>query len=340
VPERLSKAASVITGHGRAKLGQGGEENVADFRIIALDGGGIRGVLTAVLLDRLGQAYPRLLQDQPNSIRMFAGTSTGGILALGLAAGLTPVQMRDLYVVNGKSIFDAEWLRNVVELGGLAGSKYDNENLKGVLQHTFGAKRLKDLSARVLIPSFSLDNGSADPAQRTWSPKFFHNFPGADTDGDVLVVDVAMSTGAAPTYFPSHNEYIDGAVIANNPSMAAIAQVLDDRNDASDRAMLNEIRLLSVGTGLTLQYIEQKNLDWGAAQWIQPILNVMMDGSVGVADFEARQLLGPRYCRVEPIFPAGRSFPLDDVSKIVDLLQFAQSFNLAPAIAWLNGVSW
>jgi len=154
-----------------------GGKNVADFRIIALDGGGIRGVLTAVLLDRLAKAYPRLLQDQPDSTRMFAGTSTGGILALGLAAGLTPVQMRDLYVINGKSIFDAGWARDVVELGGLAGSKYDNENLKGLLQHTFGAKRLKDLSARVLIPSFRLDNGDADPAQRTWSPKFFHNFP-------------------------------------------------------------------------------------------------------------------------------------------------------------------
>jgi patatin-like phospholipase/acyl hydrolase len=313
---------------------------VADFRIIALDGGGIRGVLTAVLLDRLAKAYPRLLQDQPDNTRMFAGTSTGGILALGLAAGLTPVQMRDLYVINGKSIFDAGWARDVVELGGLAGSKYDNENLKGVLQHTFGAKRLKDLSARVLIPSFRLDNGDADPAQRTWSPKFFHNFPGADTDGDVLVVDVAMSTSAAPTYFPSYNEYIDGGVIANNPSMAAIAQVLDGRNDAGDRAALNEIRLLSLGTGLTLQYIAKKNLDWGGAQWIGPILNVMMDGSVGVADFESMQLLGPNYCRVEPIFPAGRSFALDDVSKIVDLMECAQSFDLAPAIAWLNRMSW
>jgi len=156
----------------------------------------------------------------------------------------------------------------------------------------------------------------------------------------VLVVDVAMSTSAAPTYFPSYNEYIDGGVIANNPSMAAIAQVLDNRNDAGDRAALNEIRLLSVGTGLTLQYIAKKNLDWGGAQWIGPILNVMMDGSVGVADFESMQLLGPNYCRVEPIFPAGRSFALDDVSKIVDLMECAQSFDLAPAIAWLNRMSW
>ena len=66
----------------------------------------------------------------------------------------------------------------------------------------------------------------------------------------------------------------------------------------------------------------------------------MMDGSVGVADFESMQLLGSRYCRVEPIFPAGRSFPLDGVSKIVDLMEFAQSFDLTQVLAWLNRKAW
>lgn len=61
-----------------------------NFRILSCDGGGIRGVLTAVLLNRLAGAYPALLQDRADTITLFAGTSTGGILALGLAAGLTP----------------------------------------------------------------------------------------------------------------------------------------------------------------------------------------------------------------------------------------------------------
>ena len=145
---------------------------------------------------------------------------------------------------------------------------------------------------------------------------FFHNFPGADSDGESLVVDVAMSTSAAPTYFPSYGVYVDGGVIANNPSMAAVAQALDGRNQANERATLDGIKLLSLGTGASLQYIQGQNLDWGDAQWIKPILNVMMDGSVGVADFQCEQLLGNRYCRLEPIFPAGRSFPMDDVSKM------------------------
>src|SRR5208337_285998 len=270
---------------------------MANFRILSCDGGGIRGVLSAVLLNRLSGAYPALLQDRPGTVTMFAGTSTGGILALGLAAGMTPAQIRDLYVTDGKLIFDSSWLHNVVEIGGISGSKYDNEKLKQILLDTFGAQKLKDLKPRVLIPSFQLDNTPA--ALRTWNPKFFHNFTGADSDGESMVVDVAMSTSAAPTYFPSYGVFIDGGVIANNPSMAAIAQAMDGRNQASERATPNEIKLLSVGTGASLQYIDGLDHDWGDAQWIKPILNVMMDGSVGVADFECRQLLGNRYCRVE-----------------------------------------
>lgn len=311
-----------------------------NFRILSCDGGGIRGVLTAVLLNRLLGAYPALLQDRPGTITMFAGTSTGGILALGLAAGLTPAQMRDLYVTNGKLIFDSSWLHDVVEIGGISGSKYDNVNLKQILQETFGAQRLKDLHSRVLIASFKLDNQAPDPSSRTWSPKFFHNFLGDDSDGESLVVDVAMSTSAAPTYFPSYGVYVDGGVIANNPSMAAVAQALDGRNQAGERTTLDGIKLLSVGTGASLQYINGKDHDWGDAQWIKPILNVMMDGSVGVADFECQQLLGDRYCRVEPIFPAGKSFPMDDVSKIVDLMDLANSFDLTSTIAWLNSSGW
>jgi patatin-like phospholipase/acyl hydrolase len=315
---------------------------VADFRILSFDGGGIRGVLSAVLLDQLLTEYPPLLVDRPGTVTMFAGTSTGGILALGLAAGLSPAQIRDLYVLNGKLIFDSSWTRDLVELGGLTGSKYDNANLKQILQETFGGLKLADLKPRVLIPSYSLDNQAPDPSNRTWKPKFFHNFPGVDTDGESLVVDVALSTSAAPTYFPSHVIYVDGGVIANNPSMSAVAQALDTRNPPAEHAALNEIKLLSIGTGASLQYIDTKgeDLDWGDAQWIKPILNVMMDGSVGVADFECQQLLGNRYCRLEPIFPAGKSFPLDDVSKIVDLMDFAKSVVLTDAVAWLKASGW
>ena len=155
-----------------------------NFRILSCDGGGIRGVLTAVLLNRLSTAYPALLQDRPGTITMFAGTSTGGIIALGLAAGLTPVQMRDLYVTNGKLIFDSSWTHDVVEIGGLSGSKYDNLNLKQILQETFGAQKLKDLHSRVLIASFSLDNQRAD----------LHRVPGTRSSSTISPAPTATAS--------------------------------------------------------------------------------------------------------------------------------------------------
>jgi patatin-like phospholipase/acyl hydrolase len=311
-----------------------------DVRIFSFDGGGIRGVLTAVLLNRLLLEYPRLFQDDANRITIYAGTSTGGILALGLASGMTPAQIRDLYGVDGKSIFDASWMHDVVDVGGLTGSKYDNVNLQQILQNPFGGRKLSDLKPRVLIASFKLDNQAADPAKRTWSPKFFQNFPGRDSDGDMLVVDVAMATSAAPTYFPSYEGYIDGGVIANNPSMAAVAQALDARNEPAERAKLDDIRLLSIGTGISLQYIQGQTLDWGDAQWIRPIINILMDGSVGVADFQCLQLLGDHYFRLEPVFPPGKSFQMDDVGRIVDLLEFARSVDLTATLAWLKASGW
>jgi patatin-like phospholipase/acyl hydrolase len=307
-----------------------------NFRIIALDGGGIRGVLTAVLIDRLQQRYPDLL-NPADAVILFAGSSTGGILALGLAAGLTPAQMRDLYVVNGKSIFDATWLRDIEDLGGIAGAKYDNSNLKAVLGQTFVGATLGSLKHRVLISSFQLDDGAANPS---WKPKFFHNFPGLDSDAAALVVDVAMETSAAPTYFPSYNGFIDGGVIANNPSMAAVAQALDRRNPAAEQATLEDVTLLSVGTGTSLQCIKEKEVDWGDAQWIRPLIGIMMDGSVGVAHFQCTQLLGPRYQRLAPAFPPGTSIGLDEVARIVDLLSFAQSVNIESTVAWLQQNKW
>jgi len=259
---------------------------------------------------------------------------------MGLAEGLSPPQIRDLYVVNGKSIFDSTWLRDIVDIGGLAGAKYDNGNLKHVLQQIFSGKRLDDLKRRVLIASFQLDNEASDPAKRSWKPKFFHNFPGPDSDGAALVVDVAMETSAAPTYFPSYNGYIDGGVIANNPSMAALAQALDSRNQPPYRAALNDIVLLSVGTGISLQYIQGRDLDWGEAQWIKPILSLMMDGSVGVADFQCKQLLGPHYERLEPVFPLGTTIGYDEVDRIVDLLDLARSVDLTHTLAWLRQCDW
>jgi uncharacterized protein len=306
---------------------------MAKYRILSLDGGGIRGVYSARLLARLEQAVPGFLK----KVRLFAGTSTGGIVALGLAAGLAPGSLVKLYTDHGSDIFDDSWWDDVLDIGGLSGADYDNKKLQKVLTGVFGRKRLSDLgSKRVLIPAFDLDNSddrnkeASDP--RSWKAKFFHNYPGEGTDADEFIVDVALRTSAAPTYFPSYQGYIDGGVIANNPSVSAMAQALDADTGGQT---LSDLRLLSIGTGENPTYLAGQSLDWGYAQWAKPLINLMIDGVMGVSDYECRRILRGNYHRVSSLLP--RPMKLDDVKSIPDLLKAADAVDLSAAVAWLKG---
>jgi patatin-like phospholipase/acyl hydrolase len=312
------------------------------YRILTFDGGGIRGLVTLAILKRLEAQVPALIQNAD----LIAGTSTGGIIALGLASGLPVDDLIGLYRDKGKEIFDDSWLDDLRDVGGVMGADYDQKNLERILKDLFGAKQLKDLSKRVVIPSFDLCNKSGGPkATWTWSPKFFHNFPGNDSDGDQSVVDVALNTSAAPTFFPSHQNFVDGGVVANNPSMAALARALDTRTDGPPPE-LGEIYLLSIGTGVNLSYIEGQNLDWGLAQWVKPLIGLLMDASMGVADFQCRRILKDGYRRVAPVFPADTNIKLDEWQRASELITFGDQAPLVDpwdkgdVVAWLKTIGW
>ncbi len=305
---------------------------MSEYRVLSLDGGGIRGVLTAILLERIVEAQPGFL----DSVDLIAGTSTGGILALGLAAGLSPTELRSLYEERGQDIFDDSCWDDVVDLGKLRGAEYTQKSLRKLLKQILGRQTtLADLSKKVLIPAFDLDNGAESAEKRTWCPKFFHNFPGGDSDGDELAWKVGLRTSAAPTYFPSEEGFVDGGVFANNPSMAALAQTQDHRT-LNHPPALKDVRLLSLGTGTTLNYISGKTLDWGYVQWARPLISLMMDGSMGVADFQCRQLLKNNYFRLSPALPADQSFPLDGIHQMGELIAMAVTLDIADVLDWLT----
>ena len=289
------------------------------------------------LLQRLEQICPGLV----SRTDLFAGTSTGGIIALGLAAGKTTQELLDLYVLNGQRIFDSSWLRDIVDIGDIAGAQYDSANLREILQTQFGNLTLDQLQKRVLIPSFELDyKDPANPATQFWSPKFFHNFPGPDSDGGELVVDVALDTSAAPTYFPSHGDYIDGGVLANNPAMAAVAQTQDDRAQIDPRPGLDNLLVLSLGTGTGLSYISGGDHDWGLAQWAKPLVNILFDASMDIADYQCRQILRDRYRRIAPVFPPGMNIKMDEWQRAQDLVNFAAAADLGGVPDWLQKAAW
>lgn len=297
-----------------------------NFNILSLDGGGVRGTIEAILLNRLLSYCPRLIRDTD----LLTGTSTGGIQALGLAAGMPTTDLRDLYENAAKIIFADCFLDDFRDAWKLRGADYSDENLEKILRLQFGDMTLRDLNKKVAITAFELDNNRRC-GHRSWKFKVFHNFEGDDCDGDELVVDVALRTSAAPTYFPSKDRYVDGGVVANNPALVGIAQALDKRGANKP---LSEINLLSLGTGRFERYIEGEDLDWGILHWAPHLLYMMMEGGVDVVDFQCQQILGKKYHRINPLLHD--KFSLDNWKKIPKMVEIAEKFDLQDTIDWLE----
>lgn len=298
------------------------------YRILALDGGGIRGLITAMMLERLESVCPGFL----GQIDLFAGTSTGGLLALGLAAGRSPHDARKLYETYGEKVFADTILDDLRDLGTLIGADYDLEPLRETLNLEFPNLKLADLPKKVLVTAFDLDNQAQGPDEtRHWKPKFFHNFSGPDSDGEQWVADVGLYTSAAPTYFPIADGYIDGGVVAGNPSMCALAQALHPETGGQ---RLEDIVLLSMGTGFNPRYLESLDGDWGLVQWAPHILNLMFEGSASLADYQCKQLLGGRYLRLNPLLP----YPIgmDRIDHIPMMRRLAIQTPLEDAVAWIK----
>lgn len=298
------------------------------YNVLSMDGGGIRGILTARIFERIDEVLPGFLE----RVDLFAGTSTGGLLALGLASGKTPKEMRELYQKFADRVFADSLLDNLKDVGNLVGAEYSAEPLKEILAEYFPGKTLADLPKKVLISTFKLDNeGKRPDGVRVWKMKFFHNYPGADSDGDQMVVDVGVRTSVAPAYFPVYQGYIDGGVSASNPAMCALAQALDK---VAGRQNVRDVAMLSMGTGYNRHYLPVQNADWGLVQWAPHLINIMLEGDQDVVDFQCRQVLDDHYLRVNPLLP--REIGLGSIKYIPDLLETAEKADLSAAIAWIK----
>lgn len=301
------------------------------YRILAFDGGGILGLMTLALLERILEEFPRFIEDAD----VIAGTSTGGIIALGLAHGMHPREIRHLYESKATSIFRDSWADDVLDLGNMLGANYDGRGLEQELRRIFGNTTLGQLKKNVLIPAFDLDNASPNPLRRRWAAKFFSNMGGVYGDKEVLAYKVAMYTSAAPTYFPAYEGYIDGGVVANNPSVAALAHALDTRKQPSPPA-LHDIALCSMGVGQSLRYIDGERLDWGYAQWARPLVSILINGVMGVVDYQCQQFLHDRYWRLNPAYPPQANLELDAIDRIPYLIEFARNVDLTTTFLWID----
>src|SRR5262249_47228201 len=247
---------------------------------------------------------------------LIAGTSTGGIIALGLGLGLTGQELLDLYKVYGTRIFPRRrWLR----LLRLVRAKYSYLPVREALESAFGKRRLGESRKRLLIPSLNL------AAERVHIYKTSHH-PSLVHDYKMPVVEIALATVAAPTYFPIHLSpeglpYIDGSLWARNPMALALIEAIGVLDWPR-----HEIEVLSLGcTSEHLNVSWQKRISLGASYWGARIADVFMKAQSSSAIAAAHSLVGAKnVIRISPDI-GDRHFSLDGVEHIPELEALGRS---------------
>jgi uncharacterized protein len=272
-------------------------------RILSIDGGGVRGLIPSLVLTKLEQLAGRPIFEL---FDLIAGTSTGGILALGLTmAGPngrpahSAHSLVSIYEKESARIFSRPLGYRLRALGSLADQKYPSQGIEAVLLEYFQEARLKDSLTDVLIPAYEIERHF---------PFFFKSAHARLNPAyDFAIRDVARATSAAPTYFEPHRiaasgsdgDYfalVDGGVYANNPAGCALVECL------TRYPSTQEFVVVSLGTGVRHESISYgKSKAWGVAQWAKPIFNIVLDGVSATVDYQLKQLLpSKRYFRFQP----------------------------------------
>lgn len=262
------------------------------FQVLALDGGGYKGLFSAALLGALEEDYGVSVVD---CFDLVAGTSTGGIIALGLGAGLKPRQLVDFYVEEGPKIFRASRLRPIRQLFR---SKYDPDPLRKAVDEVFGQRCLWESKVPLCVPAYDLQGDDVYLFRTPHSERLRR-------DWRERMADIAMATAAAPTFLPAHHldglRLVDGGVWANNPAIVAVAEAVSEFGIA-----LGDIRLLSLGTTSDLGVKPEKLDRGGLKQWARAVTPLILHGQSRADENATGHLVGrDRVLRIDPVVPEG-----------------------------------
>ncbi|RUX33317.1 MULTISPECIES: CBASS cGAMP-activated phospholipase [unclassified Mesorhizobium] len=287
------------------------------YRILSLDGGGIRGVFPAAFLARLEEHL-----DHPigRYFDLIAGTSTGGIIAIGLGLGLSARDILRLYIEQGPAIFGQEhgalknWIRQKLRsLAHLVVTKHSSAPLQRALEDVLGPRKLGESRTRLVIPAWH------PVLERVYIYKTAHD-PRLETDYRQPAIDAAMATAAAPTFLKPHMtesavELVDGGVWANNPIGVAAIEATGMLGWPGD-----SLKILSIGT-----ISEPGNLPMlrGKLPMAASVARLFMAGQAHSALGTAKIITGDVHerkaiWRIDQIAPEGR-YTLDNASRISEM---------------------
>ncbi|WMT84704.1 patatin-like phospholipase family protein [Wolbachia endosymbiont of Listronotus oregonensis] len=258
--------------------------------ILSVDGGGIRGIIPAIILAEIEQRTRKPIAE---IFDLMAGTSTGGIVVAGLCKKdqqgnpqYSASDLVELYQEYGSYIFKSSFLRRSI-FSWLNCAQYSCKNIEYVLNRYFGDSTLADATNNLMLTSYDIKNNA---------PFFFKSWK--EDRNFIKLKDALRATTAAPTYFaPKYLKInqkemvlVDGGVFANNPAACAYAN--------SKKLFPNEeIILVSIGTGRLSNRIKYRKL--GKIAWIKPLLDVMFASSLDVVNYQMSNVMDDKYIRIQ-----------------------------------------
>lgn len=268
-----------------------------DFKILSIDGGGIRGIIPAKIICEYEQ---QMKANNPNytiyeEFDLICGTSTGAILAIGLALGIPALELVNFYKDYAKEIFP-KWYFKIIPQGArvLTTSIYSSKTLHQKLKEVFSKANkgtvplLNDLKTKVCIPSYNGNVGEINVLKTKHHPEY-------NRDYKLPAHDIALSSASAPVYFPPHSfkfdnkfgtgsnvNMIDGGIFANNPALIGILE-------AADKLDINfsDIKVISIGTGKGKQIIKKSWTPKNFWYWFVPkprLLEMILDSQSQITD--------------------------------------------------------
>jgi len=264
-------------------------------KVLAIDGGGIRGLIPALVLAEIERRTERRIAQL---VDMIAGTSTGGILAcaLGKPDPLPAAEIAALYEEEGPRIFDRSLLKQITSLGGYLDERYSEQGLLRALERYLGDIPMSAATVPLVLTAYDTE------------ARAIHLLRSEGEHSGATMVQAAHATSAAPTYFEPVRldgaTLVDGGVFATNPSLVAYAEV-------GGRLEL----LLSLGTGEHTRPLPYEKIkDWGQLEWARPVIDVVFDGGQDAVDLQLRALLTNGYVRLQTQLEQA-SDDLDDASE-------------------------
>lgn len=267
-----------------------------EVRILCIDGGGVRGIIPAMILQKIEE----ITKKHPSELfDMIVGTSLGGVISLLLAAPnkekkpvMSTTEIVNMFINHSQNIFKKETLKQIESIRGMEDEKNRSNGLEDVLKKYLGETNLSESLVPLAITSFNLEN---------YKPYIFRSW---DKTEDFNMKFVGKAASAEPTYFELASGFskeqkkfscIDGAIIANNPTMIAWTEAKSLFPDA------NKFYFLSLGTGKCNTKINCEEVkDWSSLEWVQPALNIMMNGQSTLVHKQMKSIFPEEsYCRLQ-----------------------------------------